>query len=178
MNYVICLFFMFMSSSCFGSERVPEKTIAEIKSQDVSFDGKRVLLSGKVIITHTLGILSCDKAILVLSSKVDTPKNGSPEKIILQKNVKVDLKDGSVLTADDADIDCVDLEGVFTAIDPNKVIYLTYMQEGERRVPIRTKSSAMHLKMKKEEKEGSSQYVLSDIRGEGAVTIEYEVEGK
>ena len=143
------------------------------KPLQYTYDGKKIHLDGEVFIEHHFGLISCDKADLLLSTAQPEreSKNLTPEKILLCGHVQIELQDGSHLTANEADINCLDLEGYFTAIDPDKVVYTTYFSEGGNKMPVITSSRAMRLKMKKEE--GSSQYVFSDMQGEGAVSIEY-----
>ena len=158
------------------------KSISEIKADDIDYNGKKICLAGSVRIDHHLGMLHCDKAELVLLDGHKEVKNAgpaptsAPERIILQHNVQLEMKNGSSLVADHADINCLELEGVFTAALPHKVVYTTYLEEEGKRVPVITSSQTMRIKMKKDEK--TAQYVLSDIQGEGAVTIEYQAGAK
>ena len=162
------------------------KNISDVKAKDVRFDGKKIILTGDVIIEGRLGIIHCEKAELFLpdfSESSNSDKNASsatspalsPERILLQNSVTFELTDGSRLTSDEADINCIDLEGVFSAKPPHKVVYVAYVEEEGVRVPVKTTSTIMRVKMKKDEK--SSAYVLSDVQGEGAVTIEYQPKG-
>ncbi len=175
---VICL--LSTSSALFAAPST--KNISDVKAKDVSFDGKRIILTGDVVIEGRLGIINCERAELFLPdsnesrhsekghSKETSPAL-SPDRILLKNSVTLELKDGSSLTADEADINCIDLEGVFHAKPPHKVVYVAYVEEDGVRVPVKTTGNTMRVKMKKDEK--SSAYILSDVQGEGAVTIEY-----
>jgi hypothetical protein len=152
------------------------RTISELKARDVGYDGRKIRLTGEVSIDHRLGLITCDKAELLMPEESVTGKSLTPERIFLQKGVKLVLKDGSTLSSDDADINCLDLSGVFTADAPNKVVYTTFVEEDGKKLPVITSSRAMHITMKKDE--NTAQYVLSDIQGEGAVSIQYQNGGK
>jgi lipopolysaccharide assembly outer membrane protein LptD (OstA) len=172
MIFALFCFFGFLPPQAVQSDGI----ISEIKAKDVDYDGKRICLTGDVRIEHRFGKLVCDKAIIfLLQSKDDDEKSFTPEYITLEGNVKAELKDGSTLTSQLAEINCNTLEGVFTAANPEKVIYIANMQEGSKTVPVKTSSSAMRIRMKK--KENSSEYVFSDLQGEGSVSIEYQNNG-
>lgn len=148
------------------------RTISEIKARDVSYDGRKIRLTGEVSIDHRLGFITCDKAELLMPDEQTGAKGLTPERIFLQKGVKLVLKDGSTLTSDEANINCVDLSGLFTADVPNRVVYTTFVDEDGKRMPVITSSRAMKVTMKKDE--STSQYVLADMQGEGAVSIQYQ----
>ena len=152
------------------------RTISELKARDVGYDGRKIRLTGEVSIDHRLGLITCDKAELLMPEDSLTGKSLTPERIFLQKGVKLVLKDGSTLTSDEAEINCLELTGVFTAVAPSRVVYTTFVEEEGKKLPVITSSRAMHVAMKKDEK--TSQYVLSDIQGEGAVCIQYQNGGK
>lgn len=147
--------------------------VSAIHARDVEYDGTKIRLAGDVFIENHLGQIFCDKATLQLPSGDESMVKGlSPENIWLQGHVKIKLPDGASLTANEADINCIELEGLFTAIPPDKVIYITHMQDGKQRIPVKTSSNAMRLKLKRVE--DSSQYEISDVKGEGSVAIEYQ----
>jgi len=102
-----------------------------------------------------------------MSDSVLNGKTLSPERIFLQKDVKFILKRCSTLTSDEANIDCLELSGVFTSVAPNRVVYTTFIGEDDKKLPVTTSSMLMNIKMKKDEK--LSQYVLSDVKCEGSV---------
>lgn len=140
----------------------------------MEYDGGKIRLVGDVFIENHLGQIFCDKAVLHLAATGGQPlaKGLSPETIWMQGNVKIKLPDGATLTSSEADINCIDLEGVFTAVAPDRVVYITHMHDGKQKIPVKTLSNAMRLRLKKAE--GSSQYEVSDVKGEGSVAIEYQ----
>lgn len=167
------LFFLCLSIT-YGAFAVDMKGVSfsEITAQDANYNGRTIVLSKDVAIDHHFGKLRCDKATLFLKAQAPgETKSTMPEKIVLEGRVHLEMKNGSSLDADTATINCLDLEGVFTAEEPRKVVYVTLMGEGENKTPVKTASKAMRVKMKKET--NSSEYVVSEMKGEGAVSIEY-----
>lgn len=146
------------------------KTTMEADSAD--YDGKNIRMAGNVHIEHEFGTIDCLKGVVVM--KEGSKMRFDPDRILLSGEVLVVLHDGSELRSDEADINCDTLEGVFTAEAPQKVEYVTRVEEAGKTVPVKTMSRAMRISMKKEE--ATSQYVVQDIQAEGAVNIEYQQE--
>lgn len=170
--YVSVLVALFFSPSMLLSNSSSDD-VSAVHARDVEYDGTKIRLAGDVFIENHLGQIFCDKATLQLPSGDQSMAKGlSPENIWLQGHVKIKLPDGASLTSNEADINCIELEGLFTATPPDKVIYITYMQDGKQKIPVKTSSNAMRLKLKKVE--DSSQYEVSDVKGEGSVAIEYQ----
>lgn len=147
----------------------------EIEANQADYDGNVIHLTGDVHIKHEFGEIFCQRGQLIMAGN---QKRMHPSRILLDENVKVKLKDGSVLTSDEADIDCNTLIGLFTATAPQKVSYLTLMQEGEKNCPVKATSRAMRVTMKKAldaSNEGKkSEYIIQDVQAIGAVNIEYQ----
>ncbi len=146
--------------------------MTQLEANDVDYDGKKIRLAGAVRIDHSFGELLCHKAVILLKNTPEGKKM-VPERILLDGEVEVHLRDGSTLTAGEADLDCSTLEAIFTAQLPVKVVYITSPEDGVKGIPMKASSRAMRVKMKKEGESGSSEYYLSDIQGEDSVTIEY-----
>ena len=151
-----------------------EKT--SIEADNADYDGKKIRMVGAVRINHEFGNITCDKGVLLMNDVSE--KRLDPERIILEGSVRVVLHDGSILTSDEADINCYSLEGVFVATAPNKVVYVTRVEEGDKAVPVKTMSRSMRVTMKKQAgKAGQkTQYVVDDVQADGAVNIEYQQE--
>lgn len=148
-----------------------------IETDNADYDGKQILMHGSVRINHEFGNLACDKGVLVV--KEDGQSRLDPDRIFLYGAVRVVLHDGSILTSEEADINCHTLEGVFTATAPQKVVYITRVEEGDKAVPVTTMSRCMRVTMKKQSGQAvgqKSQYVIQDVQAEGAVQIEYSQE--
>ena len=161
--------FVFFLTSFSLSAKEKNNTVSQIEANDVDYDGKKIRLAGAVRIEHSFGELYCQKAVVLLAQK-DPEKRASPDRILLEGDVKVILRNGAHLTSQEADLDCNTLEAVFTATPPTKVVYVTAPTEGIQNTPMKASSRAMRVKMKKNE---SSEYAISDLQGEDAVMIEY-----
>lgn len=170
--YVILLFLPFIAEGV----AVP---LSGIKAQDANYNGKTIVLIGDVSIDHQFGKLYCDKATLLLQpADAAEGRNFAPEKILLEGKVRAELQNGNSLNAQFAEIDCLTLEGVFTAQEPEKVVCVTFIEgkNDDKKTPVRTSSQSMRVKMVKAEK--TAEYVFSELKGEGKVSIEYLTPGE
>jgi len=159
---------------CLSSLHAAPKTI--IAADNADYDGKKIRMLGAVNIQHEFGDIHCDKGVLLM--KEASEKRICPERILLYGAVNVVLQDGSVLTSEEADINCETLEGVFTSAAPMKVVYCTRVEENGKAVPVKTVSRSMRVTMKKVQSDDTKklEYVIHDIQAEGAVNIEYQLE--
>lgn len=148
-----------------------------LETDNADYDGKQIRMVGTVRIQHEFGNLACDRGHILIKEKGQSRLD--PERIFLNGSVKVVLHDGSVLTSEEADINCETLEGTFTAAAPKKVVYVTRVEEGDKAVPVTTMSRCMRVSLKKQagHTDGQkSKYVVEDVQAEGAVNIEYQQE--
>lgn len=159
-----CLLF---SSICLAQEM----DIEQIESDQIEYKGKKLLLTGHVHVRYTFGSVLCDKASLDITKGNALSGGMGTDMIMLEGNVIINFPDGDRLEADKADLNCVTMEGVFTAEDPKKVTYLTSMGQGNDKAPIKASSKKLRAKLTKQG-DGAG-YHLSDLQGEGAVFIEY-----
>lgn len=144
--------------------------LRNLEADQIDYDTKKIRLAGKVYIVHQFGEIRCDKGVLLFEDEHSTKL--SPSRILLNGTVKIVLQDGSIITSDEADIDCKTLEGVFVATAPQKVSYVTRVVEQNKSHPVKVASKALRVLMKKVDGD-KSEYVLADVQGEGAVSIEY-----
>ena len=148
---------------------LPLLPLEAVEAEHVDFDEKTVHLVGHVKVVHDFGTLCCNEAILMLPQGKQADEQPAVQEIFLKGTVSVDFTDGSRLTADEGDIDCLTLEGTFYADPPEKVVYRGYAIDKNKRVPIRATGRALKASIAKT----SEGYSLSSLRGEGAVNIEY-----
>lgn len=156
----------------------------DITARRIHYNGTQILLEGDVCMHIRMGEVKCQKATIFLQP--DTPKeeasqqakntllplkNINAQKILLHEKVYLKLSDGATLEADDADINCLSCIGIFTAQTPQQVVYTRYLEEEGKKTPIRTKSDSLHITMKKAEQ--GAGYSISDVQGDGLVSIEY-----
>jgi len=168
-----------LSSGCLGAIGLGEGAMGgamKVVAEKVTFDGAKLHLVDNVSITHGLGVLTCDWAELFFKTGPGKETETVPEKIILRGNVRMRLSDGGSIDADQAEIDCLALDGLFQAEPPKKVACLFYLDGDEGvRTPIKATSRKMRVKMRSiEQPKGGTHYVISDFQGEDAVTIEYQ----
>ncbi|HXF28609.1 MAG TPA: hypothetical protein VN457_02060 [Chlamydiales bacterium] len=176
----LCLSFMMLPVMLVGTTepktepQLGQPQLGEVKAYKVEYDGNNVFLSKDVSIMHDFGSIYCDEAKILLEEDLDDNKNKGivAEKIFLHGNVCIDTKDGSHITSDDAEIDCKTGQARFTAIEPNCVTSRARLNDGA--APVKTTAKAMRITLKKV----NDQYILSDVQGEGAVQIEYQIEDK
>lgn len=156
---------------------MPLHARTSIQADSADYDGKQIRMAGAVHIEHEFGNLSCDKGVMLMKDAAQ--KRLDLDRILLYGAVEVVLHDGSILTSEEADINCDTLEGVFTSGDPeNKVVYITRVEEEGKAVPLKTMSRTMRVTMKKQAgPDGKkAEYVVQDVQAEGAVNIEYQQE--
>jgi len=144
--------------------------VNSLEADIVDYDSKKIRLNGHVHIVHQFGEIRCSKAVLLFDAEGQDKL--SPSRILLDQDVSMVLKDGSLITSDEADIDCKTLVGVFVCTPPSKVSYLTRVVDHNEAVPVKATSRAMRILMKKTSGP-KPEYVVADVQGEGAVSIEY-----
>jgi hypothetical protein len=164
---MVALFYLmlfFLPFQCRGA------VVNSLEANVVDYDTKKIWLNGAVHIMHQFGEIQCEKAVLLFD---DTPgAKLSPSRILLNGAVSMKLKDGSIITSDEADIDCKELVGVFVCTLPRRVSYMTRVIDHNDAIPVKATSRIMRILMKKTEGP-KPEYVVADVQGEGAVSIEY-----
>jgi hypothetical protein len=148
---------------------LPLLPVQQVDAEEMKFENHTLSLTGNVKIVHDFGTISCQEGTLFLPDEKKEADISFVEKIFFRGNVHIKLSDGSELLADEGDIDCSILEGIFRARPPQKVIYISYAADGKERIPVKATSRIITAKITK----GPLGYTLGSIRGEGAVNIEY-----
>ena len=148
---------------------IPLLPLQQVEAEHVNLEDKVLHLVGHVKVTHEIGILSCDESTLLLPQEKKEGENTAVNTILLKGNVAIDFSDGSHLLADEGEIDCLALEGTFSAIPPAKVVYTSFATNEHLRIPVRATGRALKAKIIKT----PLGYSLTSMRGEGAVNIEY-----
>ena len=106
---VLCFF---LNAACAFAD---EAKVNSLSAQSVDYDGNNIRLGGGVNIEHHFGMVSCEKAVISLKNVDESRKTKvgfDPDRMLLHGNVKIQLRDGSHLLSDEADINCQDLEGI------------------------------------------------------------------
>lgn len=148
---------------------IPLLPLQQVEAEHVDLEDKTLHLVGHVKVVHEIGVLHCDESTLLMPQEKKEGENIAVNTILLKGNVVIDFTDGSHLYADEGEIDCRVLEGIFIAYPPGKVTYTAFATDEHQRIPVRATGRALKAKITKT----PLGYSLTSMRGEGAVNIEY-----
>lgn len=161
---------LFLAWSCvLMAETVPMLPVQQVEADTIDFDGGFLRLQGHVKIEHEFGIIYCQEGVLILPQQKGGGDGLEVDKIQLRGDVHIYFSDGGHLASEAGDLDCHTLEVVFHSSAPKKVVYIGTAMSGSTQVPVRATSHTLVAKIVK----GENGYMLSSLRGEGAVNIEY-----
>jgi hypothetical protein len=163
--YLSLLLFPF-SLFGFGMPLLP---IKQVEAEQIIYTDTLVTLIGHVSVSHDIGIVRCNKALLYLSDGKQNENDLSIQKIELFDEVKIDFTDGSSLSSQEGEINCQSMESIFTASPPEKVIYTSYAHDEKNSVPVRASGRNLKAKIVKT----PQGYSLTSLKCDGAVHIEY-----
>ena len=142
--------------------------IHSIEADKVRSETGKIYLEGSVKAVLDLGVVTCEKALLLLDKGAKEDKVVS-RVIELENHVEIQFTDGGNLQAHKGVIDCVKRMGTFTASPEEKVIYETQLDEQDPNSIARATSNKLVGKLVRQEKG----WKLDDLNAEGAVRIEY-----
>lgn len=142
----------------------PEKI--EIESGKADYREKEVILSDNAIAQHPLGRMSA-KQITILAPL-----------LTMEGHVLINLKDGSMLTCDQADINYAGLKGSFYSIEPGEVVYTDNKLSGQpthsQSVPLVIRSRQMDMEMQERPTANlKSERAMSKVLAQGNVVVNY-----
>lgn len=152
---------------------IPSIPIQDVKADSIEMRERKIYLTGSVKVTYDLGLISCDRAIIHLGEKSKdegTGQSSQPDRIDLFGSLVIEMSDGSSLASDRGELFCKTREAVFYGNEREKVVYTSYCEEEGKKVAVQAKGKKITAKIVKD---SSGKSTLSDIRGEGAVSIEY-----
>lgn len=149
----------------------------QVNSGEASYDGKRMVLTGDVIVQHSLGQISARR----LSFIPQLEKKGKQPSLEISESVEILLKGGGELQCQQAEVDYIKMKGIFlgNAEFPDVV----YRNEGEKgtpaqggRAPVEVKSGHMTLDLIREAcaDSSSSQTVVKQIEAVQNVRVGYD----
>ncbi len=150
--------------------QAPSIPIKDVAADAIEFQNKKISLEGNVMIDNDLGTIYCDRAYVSLEDKSKENANLLANKLDLYGQVQIHFADGSKLSADRGEIFFRQHEAIFYASQTEKVTYLSFCTEDNTQVPVLASGKKIIARLIKDNEGKSS---LTDIRGEGAVTIEY-----
>lgn len=140
-----------------------------VSSENASYDGQDLILSGDVVIDHILGKMQARKAIL---KKQEKESNFPFNRIELDQEVAILLKNGR-LTADRADFDLQKNQGLLSAKQEKNATYedVVYDKNLAQLVPFTIEGRTLELKLL--EKKEKDTYLIDSIIAEKNVAISY-----
>ncbi len=140
-----------------------------VSSENASYDGQDLILSGHVVIDHILGKMQARKALLKRQEKTNFPFN----QIELNQEVLILLKEHGRITADRADFDLQKNQGILSSNQEKNVIYQDMIYDKrEKLIPFTIEGRNLELKLlSKEEK--NREYLIDSIFAEQNVAISY-----
>lgn len=142
-----------------------------VSSENASYDGQDLILSGHVVIDHILGKMQARKALLKRQEKSEFPFS----QIELDQEVLILLKENGRLTADRADFDLQKNQGILSASQQKNVTYQDMIYDKKAQlVPFTIEGRSLELKLlPKEEKNTKEEYLIDSICAEKNVAISY-----
>ncbi len=147
---------------------IPEGSVS---STNASYDGNALVLSGHVVLDHTLGKMTADEASL---QKQEVGKDFPFAQIQLRKDVHLALKNSAEVLCGAADLDFTVLKGYLLAKEAGKVIYSDLLKRKKENVPLKLMGDAIELTFLKEgEDERKLTYEIETIQAKSDVVIEY-----
>jgi lipopolysaccharide export system protein LptA len=126
---------------------------------DLSYSKKSFVLDGKVKLEHPLGIVTTDHAELLNDHEKDSFKT-----LLLKKHVSVTFTEGGILNCEDAEIDVLNLKGLFKG----NVSY----RENEKKVNFSSQNMQVYLDDQKQSPE-NKKHLINKIAAQECVRIEY-----
>ena len=140
-----------------------------VSSENASYDGQELILSGHVVIDHILGKMQARKALLKRQEKTHFPFN----QIELDRGVLILLKEHGQITADRANFDLQKNQGILHSDQEQNVIYQDMIYDKrEKLIPFTIEGRSLELNLlSKEEK--NREYLINSICAEQNVAISY-----
>lgn len=143
----------------------------QVSSENASYDGQDLILSGHVVIDHILGKMQARKALFKRQEKSDFPFN----QIELDQEVLILLKEHGRLMGDRADFDLQKNQAILIAQQQKNAIYQDVVHDKKGQlVPFTIEGRCLELKLSsKEEKDKKTEYLIDSICAEQNVAISY-----
>ncbi|MDR2539266.1 MAG: hypothetical protein LBC45_01375 [Chlamydiales bacterium] len=140
-----------------------------VSSENASYDGQDLILSGDVVIDHILGKMQAKKALLKREEKTHFPFN----QIELDQEVLILLKEYGRITADRARFDLQKNQGILHSHQERNVTYQDRFYDKRKRcIPFTIEGRSLKLKLSSKE-EKDREYLIDSICAEQNVAISY-----
>ena len=158
---------LFILSSFLHAHEMP----MQVNSGSASYDGKKMVLTGDVVVQHSLGQISARR----LSFNPQAEKQGNQTSLEISESVEILLKGGGMLQCQQADVDYARMRGIF--LGNAELPDVVYRNEGEKKnAPIEVKSGQMILDLIRQPGADSSspQTVVKQIEADQNVRVAYD----
>lgn len=143
-----------------------------IDSALADYDGKKITLSGNVVVQHKLGTISADQVVLTETPELEKNPYGL---VHMQGNISIALKEGGKITCSQADVDYSKLKGVFSGVPEHEyVVYTENLHpDGDTGIGLVVKGRRMALQLLKCGSLDCPKSSIEAISVEDAVTVNY-----
>lgn len=153
-----------------------EEEVMVVDSGEAAYDGKKIILSGNVVVDHELGRMSACEVVMMPPEGEKKLRVGS---FLLNGSVRLVLKDGGQLSCSKAHIDYQGLTGKFEGDNANE--YVVYMENcrdkanPNLRLPLVLKSRQMSIQIARQAVKGSqsTKSHIQNIIAENQVNVDY-----
>lgn len=145
----------------------------QVSSAHASYDGKALILEGRVQLNHGLGNISANQAFL---QKQEEGKDFPFSLISLEKEVLLSLKNQSEIMCDSAELDFNALKGSLLSSESKQVSYKNlFHKAGKQTVSLQLSSNAIDLQLAKKNNSPSeqTQYEIRSLLAKEKVLIHY-----
>lgn len=156
-----------------ASETLDEDAVMVVDSDVADYNGKKITLSGHVVVEHELGVISANW-IEVIPQTID--KKVRFNTLTMKEDVEVALKDGGQLSCANAILDYIVLQGQFEGTAQQQ--YVVYTEncpdKAGASVPLTVKSK--HLLVKIDQSKSTVQHshsCISAMTANDSVTVNY-----
>lgn len=151
-----------------------EEEIVVVDSDLADYDGKKITLSGNVVVRHEMGTIAANHMMFHQTS--DTP-GLAYGKLQMDENVKISLKDGGQISCSHADLDYRQLEGLFAGSPSQDYVVYTEncRSKGEQGIPLVIKGRRMAVQLLRSDAKALEfpKSVINTMSVEENVTVNY-----
>ncbi|MBA3816658.1 MAG: hypothetical protein H0X29_09120 [Parachlamydiaceae bacterium] len=157
---------------------IPEEEMLIIDSELADYNGKNIILQGNVVIEHMLGTISANHMTLHTAKKKEFGPFGLLE---MHDRVKLNFRDGEVLSCAKAEVDYQALTGSFFGNEVQEFVTYTESEvekkEGKTALaPLNVKSRRMTIRLASKEMKGDKKLPknnVSALTADEQVTVNY-----
>jgi lipopolysaccharide export system protein LptA len=166
--------FLFYFSICSLPTLLAQEQVRGIDSGTADYDGKKITLTGDVMVDHELGKIQANH-VVIFSDPLEKKIRFAFLK--MKENIKISLKDGGELTCANADLDYGKMTGIFLGDGAQEfVIYSeTSKDRAGKATPLTVSSRQMDMQIAREGTTGkqSPKSYINEILAKDSVKIDF-----